>query len=458
MIVFARFPEPGCTKTRLIPVLGPERAAKLQECLTRQTLSNARALCSTYPCRLEVRFAGGDAERMAQLYGSGDYVPQHGNDLGERLEQAVTNAFAQGVERLVVIGTDCPDLSADVLFHGFRALEHSDVALGQAEDGGYFLIGLNQNHSELFRGITWSTEHVLEQTIAKARSLKCRICVLMQLTDVDHSEDLIACRRYPIEFADVLPEIRRGTISVIVPTFNEEQAIAETLAPLLATQDVEVIVSDGGSTDATVSKCRELGATVVAARKGRGPQMNAGAALASGEVLLFLHADTKLPINFPVVVKSILQRKCVAGVFRLHVNSPDWRLRWIERAANWRSRFLQMPYGDQGLFLPAQLFYEMGGFPNWPLMEDYEFCRRLKRRGRIHVADETAITSARRWEKLGVCWTTLVNQATIAGYHLGIPTEYLAQWYRARLRSPNSTVSNGIILEQTKTDSHVDSN
>ena len=394
---------------------------------------------------------------MAQLYGSGDYEPQHGNDLGERLEQAVTNAFAQGVERVIVIGTDCPDLNADVLIHGFRALEHSDVVIGQAEDGGYFLVGLNQNHPELFRDITWSTEHVLEQTIAKARSLKCSISVLAKLTDVDHPEDLIACRRYPSEFAEVLPRNIRGTISIIVPTLNEERTISETLAPLLATQDVEVIVSDGGSTDDTVSKCRELGATVVAARKGRGPQMNAGAALASGEVLLFLHADTKLPINFPVVVKSILQRKCVAGAFRLRVNSSNWRLRWIERAANWRSRYLQMPYGDQGLFLSAQLFYQLGGFPNWPLMEDYELCRRLKRRGRIQLADETATTSARRWEKLGVCWTTLINQATIVGYHLGIPTKYLAQWYRARLQSSKSPATNGHILEKTKTNTHVDS-
>jgi len=428
--VFARFPEPGRTKTRLIPALGPERAAQLQAALTRHTLAVAGHLCADRSHRVEVRYTGGNVDQMSQLYGNEhDYVPQQGDDLGERLNDAAAAAFRAGAKQVVLIGTDCPGLDADRLHAAFQALQRSDIVLGPAFDGGYYLIGLSGHHPALFAGIDWGTEHVLRQTLAKIRASRFRVHLLPMLADVDHPEDLIECRRFGNCFGEILPDTRPDLLSIIVPTLNEESTLAATLGPLSRVPGVELIVADGGSTDATVSIARELGALVVPARKGRGRQLNAGAAFASGETLLFLHADSQLPPDFVGAIRSTLDQPHIAGAFRLRIGASGWSLRCVEWAANLRSRLWQMPYGDQGLFIPAEVFFAMGGYPNWPLMEDYELCRRLRRRGRIALAQEAIETSARRWTTLGVVRTTLINQSTLLGFHLGISPERLAAWY-----------------------------
>jgi uncharacterized protein len=430
LIVFARYPHPGQAKTRLIPALGAERAAQLQDALTRRTLGVANDFCSARRCQLEVRCSGAGPGEMAQQYGRQQrYVAQQGADLGERIDHAASAAFSDGAERVVIIGADCPALEPPKLEEAFLALQASDVVFGPANDGGYYLVGLSRPQPELFREISWSTEKVLEQSVAKAHALNCKVRLLPSLSDVDYPEDLIACRRYPADFAQVLPRSQPGLLSIIIPALNEERTIAETIRPLMGISDVEVIVADGDSSDATVSIARDLGAIVVAARRGRGRQMNAGAALSSGETLLFLHADSKLPPNYLATIHSLLSERCLAGAFRLHIAAPGWQLRWVERAANLRSRVLQLPYGDQGLFMRAESFYQIGGYPNWPLLEDYELCRRLRKQGTIWLATDSVSTSARRWRKLGAVRTTLINQSTLLGFHLGISPEQLARWY-----------------------------
>jgi rSAM/selenodomain-associated transferase 2/rSAM/selenodomain-associated transferase 1 len=431
VIVFARYPEAGHVKTRLIPALGPEVAARLQEALTRHTLTVVQWLVQRRACDLEIRFAGGNAERMRSLYGGEHrYVEQRGEGLGARLEQAIAAAFAEGVERLVVIGTDCPLLSGPLLSTAFEILRSTDVVLGPAEDGGYYLIGLRAPQPSLFAGIDWGTEHVLRQTLGRAARAGLTTHQLASLPDVDHPEDLLACRRMEEVFTPPLPAIQPGVVSIIIPTWNEEAGIESTLRPLIDLPNVEVIVADGGSTDGTVAICQRLGVRTVVVRPGRGRQMNAGAALARGEVLLFLHADASLPASFQDDIWSTLDRGAIAGAFRLAIDDPRWALRWVEWGANLRSRYLQLPYGDQGLFLRAETFYRLGGFPNWPLLEEVELCRRLKREGRIRLAPSAICTSARRWQKLGIGRTTLTNQLCIAGYYLGISPERLARWYR----------------------------
>lgn len=430
LIVFARYPQPGYAKTRLIPALGAERAARLQAELTRQTLKTAVELCAARPCHLEVRFAGGDGSRMSALFGNHlNYVEQHGPDLGVRLQQAAAAAFRAGAKRVVIIGTDSPDLDASGLGVALGELRHADVVLGPAIDGGYYLIGLSRHRAELFEGIDWGTEQVLQQTLAKARDTRSRVKLLPPLPDVDHPEDLVVCRRHPRAFGEILPRAQANQLSIIIPALNEEQALPDTLSNLVSLPNVEVIVADGGSTDATQVIASNLGAIVVSCRRGRGRQMNAGAAIAEGETLLFLHADSRLPPNSQIIVRSLLDQPNIAGAFRLRVDAPGWGLRCVEWAANLRSQFFQMPYGDQGLFISADSFFACGGFPNWALMEDYEFCRRLRRRGRIALAGASILASPRRWAKLGVFQTTLINQCTLLAFHLGVSPDRLASWY-----------------------------
>ncbi|MFO0902307.1 MAG: TIGR04283 family arsenosugar biosynthesis glycosyltransferase [Pirellulales bacterium] len=434
LLVFTRYPEPGRTKTRLIPALGPAGAADLHAALASKALRAVDELAPRRPVDLEVQFAGGDAAAMGERFGAARrYAPQQGESLGERLERAIAESFRSGARRVVVIGVDCPDLDAGRLQMAFESLDDADVVLGPALDGGYYLIGLTRPQPELFQGIDWGTDQVLRQTLAQAARRSLHVQQLPPLGDVDHPEDLIACRRHPADFHPPLPTPHAGLLSIIIPTLNEERSLASTLAPLAAVENVELIVADGGSRDATVDIAARFGARViVAGARGRGRQMNAGAALARGETLLFLHADTRLPDGFRATLDSLLTPSVAAGAFPLRIDDARRPYRWLERAINWRSRVRQLPYGDQALFLRSETFFQLNGFAPWPLMEDYDLSRRLRRLGRIRIADQPVVTSARRWQKRGLIRTTLLNQGLVAAFRLGVSPQRLARWYYGR--------------------------
>ena len=223
------------------------------------------------------------------------------------------------------------------------------------------------------------------------------------------------------------PPTRR--LSVIIPTLNEEAQIGATIEPVLRAGVWEVIVVDGGSTDRTRQVARAAGATVLTSAPGRGAQQNLGARAASGHTLLFLHADTRLPSDFSEQIAATLKREGVsAGAFRLRIDGPGRSLRLVEHMANWRSRVFQLPYGDQAIFVTAETFRRAGGFAEIPLMEDFDLMRRLRRIGRIDLAGASAITSARRWRKLGVWRATWTNQLCIFAHLLGISGKRIARW------------------------------
>ena len=221
-------------------------------------------------------------------------------------------------------------------------------------------------------------------------------------------------------------------ISVIIPALNEEKGVREAIASATSAVGVQVIVADGGSTDGTVRIARACGVSVVTGQAGRALQMNAAAATARGSILLFLHADTQLPKHFDQAVRSTLGRTgVVAGAFRLAIDAPRPALRWMEIAANLRSRLLQLPYGDQAIFVRTDTFERMRGFAAVPAMEDYEFICRLRRIGRVGLCPNTVKTSARRWLTQGVWRTAVVHQLMVAGYHLGVSPDRLAGWRQA---------------------------
>ncbi|MDB9338715.1 MULTISPECIES: TIGR04283 family arsenosugar biosynthesis glycosyltransferase [Cyanophyceae] len=220
-------------------------------------------------------------------------------------------------------------------------------------------------------------------------------------------------------------------ISIIIPTFNEAANLENAIASTQPSTNVELIVVDGGSQDDTVSIAQSLGVKVISSPPGRAVQMNAGAMAARGDILLFLHADTRLPAGFDSMVRSALQQpQTIAGAFSLRIDADHWALRWVEKGVNWRSHFYQMPYGDQAIFLTTEIFQKIGNFPNLPIMEDFELIRRLKRTGKIAIIPVPVITSARRWLKKGVFQTTLLNQIVITAYFLGVSPERIRSWYR----------------------------
>lgn len=196
LIIFTRYPEAHKTKTRLIPALGAEGAAALQYEMTRYTLRWVGQLRSDLGLSVEVRFEGGDEARMRDRFGNGfSYRWQGPGNLGWRMARAVQEGCRSGARRTVILGTDCPDLSPQLALTAFDRLITHDLVLGPATDGGYYLIGLRRLDDDLFSNMDWGTEHVLFDTLVRAKQLSLSVSQLETLSDVDRPEDIAVWQR-----------------------------------------------------------------------------------------------------------------------------------------------------------------------------------------------------------------------------------------------------------------------
>jgi rSAM/selenodomain-associated transferase 2 len=221
-------------------------------------------------------------------------------------------------------------------------------------------------------------------------------------------------------------------LSIIVPALNEAEGIAEVLSALepLRARGAEVIAVDGGSEDGTADLAGPLCDRVLVAPRGRAAQMNAGAAVARGGVLLFLHADTRLPLDADrLVMSGLAHEACEWGRFDVRIAGRHPLLPLAARLMNLRSRLTGIATGDQALFVDRQAFVAVGGFPNIPLMEDIALSQRLRRRGRPLCLSPPVVTSGRRWETHGVFYTILLMWRLRLAYFLGADPAQLARIY-----------------------------
>ncbi len=224
-------------------------------------------------------------------------------------------------------------------------------------------------------------------------------------------------------------------VSVIIPVFCEQVVINRTIANIRGCRGgeaAEIIVVDGQAETETLAAIGDAAVRKLPSEKGRGRQLNRGAAIATGDVLVFLHADTVLPpAAFERIAGVMRKDDCVGGAFDLRINSRKVAFRVIERVASLRSRLTRIPYGDQAIFLRTSYFRTLGGFMEIPIMEDVELMRRIKRDGRrIVIFGEPVTTSARRWEKEGPVFGTLRNWSLMTLYLCGVAPERLAKFYR----------------------------
>ncbi|MDK1022460.1 MAG: TIGR04282 family arsenosugar biosynthesis glycosyltransferase, partial [Candidatus Hydrogenedentes bacterium] len=232
LIIFTRYPEPGKTKTRLIPALGPEGAAGLQRKMTEHAVRTHQAIRDL---SIELRFVGGSHDQMEKWLGKDvRYREQSGNDLGERMADAFQTAFSEDPDRIVITGIDSPEITGGILQAAFDALKRHDLVLGPATDGGYYLIGMRRTAAlkalpEIFLNVDWGTDRVLESTRSKIAKLKLGCALLAPLDDVDRPEDLAAWERAQ---ADATHAPERPSISVIIPALNEADRIGATLERL----------------------------------------------------------------------------------------------------------------------------------------------------------------------------------------------------------------------------------
>jgi rSAM/selenodomain-associated transferase 2 len=233
-------------------------------------------------------------------------------------------------------------------------------------------------------------------------------------------------------------------LSIIVPVLREAENLARLLPALRGeARDVEIVVADAGSDDGSREvAARVPGVTVLACERGRARQMNAGARVARGDVLLFLHADTVPPAGFErAIARALAEPGVVAGRFDVRLDNPRWPFRLIAGLMNLRSRLSGISTGDQALFVRREVFEALGGFPDIPLMEDVEITRRLKRRGRQAALREAVTTSARKWEREGLVRTIGLMWALRFLYACGVSPARLHRWYYRNL-----TVAAGALL------------
>jgi rSAM/selenodomain-associated transferase 2 len=224
-------------------------------------------------------------------------------------------------------------------------------------------------------------------------------------------------------------------LSVVIPVRDAAVLLPSCLASLEEGRVCglvgEVIVVDGGSRDDTAARASALGARLVVAPPGRGPQLAAGAAAAKGAWLLFLHADTRLAPGWSAVVAAFVagpENAARAGYFALRLDDGGWPARVLERGVALRCRWLGLPYGDQALLLAAEFYRALGGFRPLPLMEDVDLVRRIGRR-RLIALDAMATTSASRYRRDGYLRRSLRNLTCLALYYLGVPPHLIVRLY-----------------------------
>ena len=422
LIIFSRYPVPGKVKTRLTEYLGPAGAAELQRFLTERTIRIALEARRKAAFNIEVHGAGGSRKKWRRWLGKYPLVfrKQVAGDLGLRMQKAIEIAFGQNSGPVVLVGSDIADLQPKHLETAFANLRSYHVVLGPSTDGGYFLVGL-QRPKDIFSDIAWSRPNVLHQSLGKTARLGLSHALIKPATDIDTPDQVNAL--FPHMTA-------KPYLSVIIPAIDEQAEITATIENVRCA-DSEIIVADGGSRDRTRFLAAEAGAQVVDCRRGRARQMNMAAARARGRVLLFLHADTRLPPGFlDEIFETLMDPGVILGAFRFKTDFPSsFLMGFIEKAANLRSRFLQLPYGDQAFFMRRPDFFRLGGFPEVALAEDLSLARKATKAGRIGLAPSAAITSARRWQNLGLFRTTLINYLVAAACMAGVNPDRLAKLY-----------------------------
>jgi len=231
-------------------------------------------------------------------------------------------------------------------------------------------------------------------------------------------------------------------ISIIIPTLDEAKGIAHSIERAFATRPHEVIVVDGGSADGTVNIATKCGCRIVQGERGRATQQNLGAQYATGDVLLFLHADNWLvPDGLRQITRALRNSRILGGAFRHRIQASGLVYRVIEQGNTLRARVLRMAYGDQGIFVRRHTFWQIGGFPRVSLMEDVLFMRKLRRLSSLPILPGPLYVSARRWEKRGPMRQTIRNWGLTLAESVGVPPDKLARYYP--LHRHNSNITNG---------------
>lgn len=407
LVVLAPDPVTDDARARLTSLLGPVGTAYLRRQLLRATLDTARQVGNRRGVAIEVHACDAGSRDVAALVGTDmTFIDQRKRHSGQPLRSGSSDAHNDDVRKVVFIGFCCPLLDSDVLCMAFDALDDHDVVLGPTRDDRSYLIGMLTNRVALLSDIAKTRFWVPSELKQACLNDGLNLAELPAMPIMSAPDDLADWASARFAHAPARPRL-----SVIIPSRNEQNHLAATIASALVADNIEIIVADGRSTDRTIEIARQFGVTVTESPPSRGAQMNSAAEVARGDILLFLHADTLLPPGYDAVVyQTLATPNTSAGAFTLAIDAKGMAPRLIEWGVYARSRFCERPYGDQAIFMSTETFHDSGRFPNLPYMEDFAMLPCLKRRGHIRVVPDQVMTSARRWEKHGWTTTTLMHQ------------------------------------------------
>ncbi len=429
IILFTRIPVPGKTKTRLMPCYTPLECAKLHGYFLKDIMEECQKLGKDiYICY----DPDGNVNVLKKLLGKEqNYFEQRGAEIGSRMENALKEILAKGYEKCLLFGADVPELTAKQLQRGLQELDQSDVVLGPTTDGGYYLIGAKAVISEAFHGIEYGVDGVAVATKSKLEDAGYEVSYVDTLSDIDTPQDLLEYRkRKPQNYTGRYLE-RTPKISVIIPIYNERTTIHKIQDELDKLKDCEIIFVDGGSTDGA-PELLDKKYRVVRSEKGRANQMNKGAQMSAGNVLFFLHCDSQLPKQPAEEIKQVMKTH-TWGCFGIAFHSYRIDLLVCRIVSNHRIKDRKVVFGDQGIFIERDLFFEIGMYPGIPIMEDYQFSLTLKeRKEKIGMTKHRIYTSPRRFEgglvnRVRIMWK--MNRLR-AMYREGVDINHIAQLYR----------------------------
>ena len=481
LILFTRLPVAGKTKTRLIPYLGKKGARDIHLALLQDFAKLYRNFhrkekevklflffsSSTANEVVEGAFDSGIKKDIAEmkilrkLFPDAEFVPQEGEDIFRKMENAFLYTFQEGYSFSYLVGADIPFLTTDSFYKVFSEGRKGKNALGESLDGGYYGIGLQsrveksdlnkifspgkkrngrkENTEQNSIGKSESAEKekqkvdIFEYTKTALYATGIPLLLLKKRRDIDDREDIAAYRQLipynkALQSSSIGKEIlRQAKISIIIPCYKEGDTLSkmeEQLRPYK--KQAEILFADGGENHFSGEY------KVVPCQKGRAKQMNSAAKEASGDILFFLHCDSILPKGFLEEIREAL-RKTPVACFGIRFKPFSPLMTICSFISNHRVYDRKVMFGDQGIFLGRELFFQMGGFPDLPLMEDYQFSLNLKSRGiPMGLCKKRLITSERRFSgsffhKLLIMWK--MNRLR-ARYRKGEDIDALAKEYR----------------------------
>ncbi len=436
ILLFMRRPQPGRVKTRLAASIGADAAYRVYCRLLMRTLGLVADFQRDHPALEVFLFVTprGDTETLASRFpGPWKWFAQSEGHLGRRMEQAFLHAWKMKRDAAVLVGTDIADLTPDDLQAAFASLEDHDAVLGPSADGGFYLIGLKPGRCSALRPDQWSTPRVLERTLGLLRRDGRHISTLPRRHDIDIEEDL---RHYNAD------PFLHSRVSVIIPTLSPPDRLApvlQRLATRLWPGDEIIVVRgrQGPAPAPAATTPRRVGPAPeritcrqIDSQRGRGLQLAAGARLAQGDIFCFAHDDSVPPPHWAYQLRKImLYPDATLGCFLLAFHSATRSLRWIAHWANFRTRRLHLPYGDQLLFCRRDTYRRIGGMPPLMLMEDIAFVCKALKKGRLLVIPETVETSPARYQQRGVLRASLENHMLSLLYRLGAADTSLHHFY-----------------------------